>query len=89
MGLLVGAAIGFGAFVLRLVRLGKELHPDSEKGRAATGTNAEPLGSEFGDDGAIGESPGLSDALREDPGGSSDRNEKSSSDRFDREGHVK
>jgi F0F1-type ATP synthase assembly protein I len=88
VGLLVGAAIGFGAFVLRLVRLGKELHPDGEKGRAATGTSAESLGSEFGDDGAIGESPGLSDALREDPEQTPDRDEKDSSDRFDRGGRV-
>ena len=28
--LLVGAAVGFGAFVLRLVRLGRQLHPDRE-----------------------------------------------------------
>jgi F0F1-type ATP synthase assembly protein I len=89
VGLLLGAAIGFGAFVLRLVRLGKELHPDGEKGQSASGADAESMGSDFGDDGAIGESPGLSDALREDSDGDPDRNEKNSSDRFDRGGRVK
>lgn len=40
IGVLVGAAIGFGAFVLRLMRLGKELHPDGVAGRAASGADA-------------------------------------------------
>lgn len=29
-GLAIGTTIGFGSFVLRLVRLGKELHPPSD-----------------------------------------------------------
>jgi F0F1-type ATP synthase assembly protein I len=28
-GLLIGTAVGFAAMVLRLIRLGKELHPDT------------------------------------------------------------
>lgn len=42
-GVLVGAAIGFAAFVLRLVRLGRQLHPtgaepaDGQAGREAPG----------------------------------------------------
>jgi F0F1-type ATP synthase assembly protein I len=60
IGVLAGAAIGFGAFVLRLMRLGKELHPDGALGRAAS------LGTEVEDDLGIGEAPGISDALRDD-----------------------
>ena len=29
-GVLIGAVVGFAAMVLRLVRLGKELHPDGQ-----------------------------------------------------------
>ena len=29
-GVLIGAVVGFAAMVLRLVRLGKELHPDEQ-----------------------------------------------------------
>ena len=73
VGLLVGAVIGFGAFVLRLLRLGKELHPDSEVGRAAAGQS---MGPEVGDDLGIGESPGMSDVLREDAESVAARDEK-------------
>ena len=59
-GVLSGAVIGFAAFVLRLVRLGRQLHPDGS-GDAAGGT-----GPEVGEDLGVGEAPGLSDALRED-----------------------
>ena len=31
VGLLVGVVVGFGAFVLRLIRLGKKLHPVDQK----------------------------------------------------------
>jgi len=79
VGLLVGAVIGFGAFVLRLIRLGKELHPESERGRAAAG-DALP-GPEVGSDQTIGESPGLSDVLREDSLGNPSRDERESNDR--------
>jgi F0F1-type ATP synthase assembly protein I len=73
VGVLVGAAIGFGAFVLRLVRLGKELHPDGDAVRAASADTMEPGsvdGMEQADESedrlGIGESPGLSEALRDD-----------------------
>ena len=36
-GVLVGAAVGFGAFVLRLFRLGRQFHPET----GADGTTAE------------------------------------------------
>ncbi len=59
-GVLSGAVIGFAAFVLRLVRLGRQLHPDGS-GDPAAGT-----GPEVAEDLGVGEAPGLSDALRED-----------------------
>lgn len=31
VGLLIGTAVGFAAMVLRLVRLGKEIHPDESQ----------------------------------------------------------
>lgn len=70
-GVLVGAVVGFAAMVLRLLRLGKELHPDG-------GANS-PAGSveEVDDDRAIGESPGISDALRVDATSQRDENETS------------
>ena len=63
-GVLGGAVIGFGAFVLRLMRLGKELHPDA---LAAAEADSVGMGPEVGDDQGPGESPGMSDLLREDP----------------------
>jgi F0F1-type ATP synthase assembly protein I len=66
-GLLVGAIVGFAAMVLRLVRLGKEIHPDSfgteiemDSGKASE------TADRAADDLAIGEALGLSSALRED-----------------------
>lgn len=57
-GLVIGAVIGFAAMVLRLLRLGKELHPDT----------AEMAGSAAADsDRGVGEAPGLSSALIESP----------------------
>ncbi len=41
IGILVGAAIGFAAFVLRLIRLGKQLHPETEAGSASSPPAAE------------------------------------------------
>jgi hypothetical protein len=35
-GVLVGAAIGFGAFVLRLFRMGRQLHPEPGADEAAS-----------------------------------------------------
>jgi F0F1-type ATP synthase assembly protein I len=62
-GLLVGTIVGFAAMVLRLVRLGKELHPDS------IGTDdlkpADPTAG-VGDELGVGEAPGMSSALRDD-----------------------
>ena len=63
-GVLGGAAIGFAAFVLRLMRLGKELHPDV---LAEAEANEAGMGPDVGDDQGPGESPGMSDLLREDP----------------------
>ena len=63
-GVLGGAVIGFGAFVMRLFRLGKELHPDTLAGAEA---NESEMGPEVDDDQGLGESPGVSDLLREDP----------------------
>ena len=45
IGLLAGAVIGFGAFVLRLVRLGRQLHPEASPAKAET-----PASSRVGDD---------------------------------------
>ena len=76
-GLLVGAVVGFAAFVLRLVRLGKRLHPDPQSGTVTSGvgaSGAERRGDAPQASGAserqTGEAPGtglgLSDVLKED-----------------------
>lgn len=62
-GLLTGVVVGFAAMVLRLVRLGKELHSDpvgaeSSKSGESTTRVADDLG--------VGEAPGMSSALRDD-----------------------
>ena len=62
-GLLVGTVVGFAAMVLRLVRLGKELHPDS------IGTDGVIPGKSAGrieDDLGVGVAPGMSSVLRDD-----------------------
>ena len=61
VGVIVGAGIGFAAFVLRLVRLGKQLHPDAGVEAAGTGgagaspgvgpTDATPPGTIWNADG--------------------------------------
>jgi F0F1-type ATP synthase assembly protein I len=80
VGVLVGAVIGFAAFVVRLVRLGKELHPDSDVGRAASantlgrGSQAAPRTGNAEDNAedeqslGTGVDPGMSDVLRDDAG---------------------
>ena len=61
-GVLVGAGIGFAAFVLRLVRLGKQLHGDVDARAAA----AEPGAAEEEEaNEGPGENPGLADILTE------------------------
>ncbi len=40
IGVLVGAAIGFAAFVLRLFRLGRHLHPEEPEAEPGTETDA-------------------------------------------------
>ena len=61
-GLLVGTVVGFAAMVLRLVRLGKEIHPDS------IGTDGGIPGKSAGrieDDLGVGVEPGMSSVLRD------------------------
>ena len=53
IGLLAGAVIGFGAFVLRLVRLGRQLHPEASAASAET-----PTSPRSGDEGESEEGPG-------------------------------
>jgi F0F1-type ATP synthase assembly protein I len=67
VGVLVGAAIGFGAFVLRLLRLGKELHPVEETQPSG---GQDPMGCDVADDLGVGEAPGLSQVLRDEDDGS-------------------
>ncbi len=68
-GVLVGAVIGFAAMVLRLLRLGQELHPDAQgtDGNDGTETIDTARLDPFDEDGpGIGVTPGMSDVLRED-----------------------
>jgi len=63
-GVLIGAVIGFAAMVLRLVRLGKELHPDGAAGNDQnTNTNAQ---LDRRNDEGSGVTPGMSEVLLED-----------------------
>ena len=62
-GLLIGVAIGFAAMVLRLVRLGKQLHPDSIGTESSKSDEATAV---IEDDLGVGEAPGMSSALRDD-----------------------
>jgi len=68
VGLLVGTAVGFAAMVLRLVRLGKEIHPDSTglQNRAGESKGGQNIGPPVADDRSLGESPGISSVLREE-----------------------
>lgn len=61
-GVLIGAVIGFAAMVLRLVRLGKELHPDGTAGNDQN-TNAQ---LDRRNDEGPGVTPGMSEVLLED-----------------------
>ncbi len=63
-GLLIGVAVGFAAMVLRLLRLGKELHPDSAETQGSKPT-AEPDAWSASDRGP-GESLGMSSVLDND-----------------------
>ena len=61
-GIALGALLGFMAMVLRLVRLGKELHPE-------VGTGQEEKAGQVrldSRDRRVGMNPGMSDGLRED-----------------------
>jgi len=69
-GLLTGTVVGFAAMVLRLVRLGKELHPDSSETDSSKfddspGGDADDLGGAVG----VGEAPGMSSILRDEHDG--------------------
>ena len=64
VGLLVGAGIGFAAFVLRLVRLGKQLHGDPSE--EASATAAVPAPADEDESEGPGENAGLADILAED-----------------------
>jgi F0F1-type ATP synthase assembly protein I len=85
VGLLVGTAIGFAAMVLRLIRLGKEIHPDStgaESGSAGLAgskesneSNESKSGEQDADDLTFGESPGMSSVLRDELDEHDERNE--------------
>ncbi len=62
-GLSIGAVIGFAAMVLRLVRLGKELHPELDAGI----TSEVELDRHEDAGSGPGLTPGMSDVLRADP----------------------
>jgi len=62
VGLLIGVVVGFAAMVLRLIRLGKELHPDSVE---TDGSKSAEMGAEITDDLGVGEAPGMSSVLRD------------------------
>ena len=84
-GLLTGVVVGFAAMVLRLVRLGKELHPDS------VGTESSKSGestTRVADDLGVGEAPGMSSVLRDDNGVSSDDVSHDHSSEDDENGRV-
>jgi F0F1-type ATP synthase assembly protein I len=69
-GLLTGVVVGFAAMVLRLVRMGKELHSDSV---GAESSNSGETTTRVADDLGVGEAPGMSSVLRDDNGVSDDR----------------
>lgn len=56
-GLLGGAVVGFGAFVLKLMRMGQELNPSDH---VAAGPEIDD------EDLTVGEAPGLSSVLHDD-----------------------
>ena len=59
-GVIGGAVVGFGAFVLRLVRLGRQIHPDGAGEASAPGPEIDD------EDLGVGESPGLSSVFHDD-----------------------
>ncbi len=62
-GLLIGTVVGFAAMVLRLLRLGRELHPDANgTGGTSAGDSTAPDAADRG----VGEEPGLSSVLRDE-----------------------
>ena len=63
VGVLVGVVIGFGAFVLRMMRLAKELYPVDE---TQPSDGQSPIGREVADDLGIGEAPGISQVLKDE-----------------------
>jgi F0F1-type ATP synthase assembly protein I len=70
-GLVIGAVVGFAAMVLRLLRLGKELHPDPDLSEDASevGSNKPKPGhpmTRVADDLGVGEAAGMSSVLRDD-----------------------
>ncbi len=65
-GLIIGAVVGFGAMVLRLVRLGHELHPDPNAADGTAKSDSAGLHASWDDELGVGVSPGMSDVLRED-----------------------
>jgi F0F1-type ATP synthase assembly protein I len=69
VGVVVGACVGFGAFVLRLVRLGRQIHPDSMDGERDTAGMGDGSGGQLdgksGEERFVGEGLGLSDVLDE------------------------
>jgi F0F1-type ATP synthase assembly protein I len=64
-GIALGALLGFMAMVLRLVRLGKELHPEVETGQEEQAGQVR-LDNRDDEHRPVGMSPGMSDVLRED-----------------------
>ena len=62
VGLLVGVVVGFAAMVLRLIRLGKELHPDSIE---TDSSKSAEVAEQVVDDLGVGEAPGMSSVLRD------------------------
>lgn len=70
-GLVTGAVIGFAAMVLRLLRLGRELHPEGATAGVEEKEAEEVRLDRSSDDGpGTGVALGMSDALREDASGS-------------------
>jgi len=75
VGVLVGACIGFAAFVLRLLRMGRRLQAESTAREEAPELDA-GSGRSFEDERFAGEGLGLSDVLRERSGEREDASEE-------------
>jgi len=88
IGLLVGTAVGFAAMVLRLVRLGRQIHPDTDSEESDVGAGkvkGSTPATRLPDDLGIGESPGMSWALRDDgdEGGESEKSDARDESKLD------